>query len=92
MSDWRLQGQEQYLTGVLLVKKRYRKRSESWDHDHCKFCWRKFSERPGDLNEGYATEDEYYWICENCYGDFREQFRWTVKEDEGRQETWGHHT
>ncbi len=81
MSDWRLQGQEKYLAGVLLVKKRYRKRSEDWEHDHCEFCVRKFSERPGDLNEGYATEDEYHWICENCYEDFKKQFQWTVKEE-----------
>jgi len=84
MSDWRLQGQEEYLTGVRLRKKRYRKRSEDWEHDHCEFCWRKFSERPGDLNEGYATEDEYRWICENCYEDFKEQFQWTVIEEGGR--------
>ncbi len=83
MSDWRLQGQEKYLTGVVLVKKRYRKRSEEWEHDHCAFCWQKFSERPGDLNEGYATEDEYRWICETCYEDFKEQFRWTVTENGG---------
>ena len=81
MSDWRLQGQEEYLTGVSLVKKRYRRYRENWEHDHCEFCWRRFSENPGDLNEGYATEDEYRWICEDCYQDFKEQFRWTVKED-----------
>lgn len=79
MSDWRLMGQEKYLAGVVLVKKRYRKRSEQWEHDHCSFCGRKLSERPGDLNEGYATEDEYHWICGDCYEDFKEQFRWTVK-------------
>jgi hypothetical protein len=84
MSDWRLQGQEEYLTSVVLVKKRYRKYREDWDHDHCEFCWQKFSESPGDLHEGYATEDEYRWICETCYQDFREQFRWTVKENDGR--------
>ena len=78
MSDWRLQGQEKYLAGVVLVRKRYRKRSETWEHDHCAFCWRTFSESAGDLNEGYTTEDEYHWICESCYEDFKETFRWTV--------------
>jgi len=23
------------------------------DHDHCDFCWEKFSEHSGDLHEGY---------------------------------------
>jgi hypothetical protein len=84
MSDWRLQGQEEYLTGIVLVKKRYRKYREDWDHDHCEFCWQKFSESPGDLHVGYTTEDEYRWICETCYQDFREQFRWTLKEEHGK--------
>ncbi len=83
MSDWRLQGQEKYLAGVLLRKKRYSRRSEDWEHDHCEFCSKKFSERPGDLNEGYTTEDEYHWICENCFEDFKRQFQWTVIEEEG---------
>jgi hypothetical protein len=87
MSDWRLTGQEKYLTGVLLVRKRYRKRSESWEHDHCEFCMRTLSENPGDLNEGYATEDEYHWICGDCYEDFKEQFRWTIKEDDSGERT-----
>lgn len=82
MSDWRRMGQEKYLMGVLLVKKGYRKYREEWDHDHCEFCMTKFSERPGDLNEGYTTEDEYRWICEKCYEDFKEQFHWSVREED----------
>jgi hypothetical protein len=30
--------------------------------------------------EGYTTEDRYRWICFQCFNDFREQFRWTVRE------------
>jgi len=82
MSDWRLQGQAKYLSGVSLSKKTYRKRREDWDHDHCEFCWAKFSEAEGDLHEGYTTDDEYYWICEQCYSDFKKQFRWMVKRSE----------
>jgi hypothetical protein len=82
MSDWRLMGQEKYLAGASLTKKAYKKYREDWEHDHCAFCSLKFSERPGDLNEGYATENDYHWICERCYEDFKEQFHWTVKEDD----------
>jgi hypothetical protein len=33
---------------------------------------------PDVLHEGYATQDDYHWICERCFEDFREQFRWTL--------------
>src|SRR5882762_3844058 len=41
--DWRLDGgEEEYLTGATLVWKPYRVWSETWEHDHCVFCWTKF--------------------------------------------------
>ena len=78
MDDWRLQGQEKFLQGIILAKKGYRKYRENWDHDHCEFCGNKFSEKEGDLNEGYATDDNYHWICSSCYEDFKELFQWKV--------------
>jgi hypothetical protein len=67
-SDWRLTGQETYLKGAALVRKPYRAYSETWEHDHCEFCWAKFmdpayseahrtyiEEHPDVLTEGYAT-------------------------------------
>jgi hypothetical protein len=43
-SDWRLQGQERYLTGAKLVYRRYRRNSRNPQsgHDHCEFCGAKF--------------------------------------------------
>ena len=80
--DWRLQGQENYLTGVRLYKKKYQQYGEEWDHDHCEFCSRKFSLVPtkGELSQGYSTEDNYRWICEKCFNDFQELFKWQVTE------------
>ena len=67
--DWRLRGQEDYLQGATLVRKRYKAWSEDWEHDHCEFCWTKFmdpefspehrkfiDENPEVLTEGYAVE------------------------------------
>lgn len=88
--DWRLGGQETFLQGVALVRKPYKRWSESWDHDHCAFCWAAIMEaddaaEPGaTLTEGYATTAEhprgenYYWICPRCFEDFKERFGWTV--------------
>jgi hypothetical protein len=83
--DWRLQGQERYLTGVTLVRRGYRKYPENpeWDHDHCEFCSAKFmvGDQPDFLHEGYCTEDEYRWICETCVADFKDRFGWALRSE-----------
>ena len=78
--DWRLRNQEKYLLGKTLTWKRYTTRSEEWDHDHCAFCWQKFMDQdlPDVHREGYATEDDYYWICKICYEDFKDRFQWKL--------------
>ncbi len=87
--DSRLRGQENYLAGAKLVRRPYRRyaANPNWDHDHCAFCWAKFmvEDCPDVLHEGYATLDDYHWICEGCFQDFREQFRWTVVDDATKQ-------
>ncbi|MDR2192107.1 MAG: hypothetical protein LBO62_04450 [Endomicrobium sp.] len=76
-NDWRLQGQE-YLMNVELIYSKFKKPSLEWDHEHCSFCWDKFSEYDGTLHEGYCTLDQYHWICEKCFSDFKEMFNWKV--------------
>lgn len=79
--DWRLQGQERYLYGATLYWRKYARYRDSWEHDHCEFCWAKFMEEyhPGVLHEGYTTSDHYYWICETCFEDFKDRFQWKPK-------------
>ena len=83
--DWRLQGQEEFLTGVRLYHRKYRHyaRNPNWDHDHCSFCWAEFmiESQPDVLHQGYSTADDYYWVCEKCFEDFKELFRWEVVEE-----------
>ena len=78
--DWRLTNQEDYLQGVTLYWKKYKPYRDTWDHDHCSFCWVAFGlEGGGDaLAEGYATEDDYHWICEKCFEDFKDMFHWRI--------------
>lgn len=78
MSDWRLQGQERYLSGVELCWSSYEPFREGWDHDHCEFCGRKFAVEGGDFTEGYRTLDGYHWISKDCYDDFKGLFNWRV--------------
>ena len=71
-SDWRLRDQERYFAGAQWVFKRYRAPSETWEYDHCEFCWAKFmdpdfspehqrfiGQHPEVLTEGYATTAEH---------------------------------
>lgn len=78
-NDWRLLYQEEYLMNAKLKKAVYTKPSEKWDHDHCAFCWDKFSENKDDLTQGYCTTDQNYWICEECFNDFKEMFCFKVE-------------
>ena len=81
-TDRRLQGQERYLKRATLVRRAYRRyaRNPYWDHDHCEFCSAKFTVEalPDTLQEGYATLDEYHWVCPTCFEDFKDLFAWTV--------------
>jgi len=94
--DWRLMGQERYLQGAAFRHKPYRAWRKDWEHDHCAFCTRKLveegvtSDDPDAQTSGYAAvgrgpegQDDYHWVCDNCFQDFRFKFRWTVVESEG---------
>ena len=46
------------------------------DHEHCEFCLEKISNYPNTIHDAYCTEDEYHWVCDNCYNDFKTRFNW----------------
>lgn len=76
--DWRLTGQEGSLRGETLYRRRWTAPSPQWDHEHCAFCWAKFSGCNGTLREGYVTRDGRHWICPQCFSDFKTLFAWNV--------------
>jgi hypothetical protein len=74
-------GQEDWLTGAILVWKCYTPPRPGWDHDHCEFCGEKFATAAVSLEAmhvGYATEDNDRWICRQCALDMRERFELTL--------------
>lgn len=92
LNDWRIRGQEDYLVGVPLIRKQFKSNlppilmpdddpRKYHDHEHCDFCWHKFMEDCRGVEDcstdGYCTLDERIWICEKCYNDFKEKFKWT---------------
>jgi DNA-directed RNA polymerase subunit RPC12/RpoP len=74
--DWRLTNQEEYLFGKTLILKKFI--PTKTDHEHCEFCWQKImaKDTPDVVREAYSTENEYYWICIDCFNDFRDMFKW----------------
>ena len=90
-SDWRLQGQERYLTGAKLVYRRYRRNSRNPQsgHDHCVFCGAKFmvEDLPDVLHEGFCTTDEYRWVCPRCFEDFHARLLWEVVPSTDERQT-----
>ncbi len=89
-------GQERFLQRAEFRHKPYRAWREDWDHDHCAFCTRKFvasgtpSDAPDVLTAGWAAvgrgpqgEDDYHWVCDECFEDFRSRFEWAVVESKG---------
>jgi len=76
-------GQENYLVGLAFKRMPWATADPDWDHDHCAFCWKKLWDRASNESEaaiGYATEDEYSWICDVCFAAFKERFRGSVVE------------
>lgn len=84
--DWRLGGHERHLRGVMVIrrKQRHYSRNPEWDHDQCQFCGATSSllDNPDYLKEGYATTDDYRWICPVCYEDFKYDLDWKVMADQ----------
>ena len=77
-NDWRLTNQMNYLKQAKLIHKKYHSKSSSSDHDHCEFCWEKFEN--GKV-EGYCTLDNYHWICDKCFDDFKDMFEWKIVKE-----------
>ena len=47
-------------------------------HEHCALCWEK---AVTDKNSTfYCTIDFKYWICEECFDDFKDRFHWNIKQ------------
>lgn len=41
--------------GFIFRWQAYKASSPDWDHDHCRGCWSRFAERPGEWNDAVHT-------------------------------------
>jgi hypothetical protein len=81
--DWRLQGQEKYLSGRRFAWAKWVPAGPDWDHDHCEFCSAEFAAEVSDhapYDAGWVTvDDDARWVCPKCFVDFEKQFAWVVE-------------
>lgn len=78
--DWRLMGQEGYLTGKHLQHRRFSRKLCYEDYDQCDFCWSCFDKDDSVPARAYFVPEERLWICEDCFGFFQKHFQWDVEE------------
>ena len=49
-------------------------------HEHCDFCWEKATlDKKGTF---YFTKDMRHMVCEECFRDFCERFKWKALDGE----------
>lgn len=83
-NDWRLSmGQGEGMKDREFQYKEFVKPSESWDHEHCVFCFHTFMENPQGQKDcskqGYcSTDGRQDWVCDECFNDFKEMFHLTL--------------
>lgn len=78
LEDWRLMGQMSYLKDETLIWEHFVPPKPGY-HEHCDFCFNKFSEAEEDLHYGYHVKGKRYWVCNNCCNDFKSLLNWTIR-------------
>ena len=85
-NDWRLTKSHENIKKEKEWKfKIYTPRRETWEHEHCVLCGDKISQYENTIHEGYTSTSkgrkDYWWLCPECFNDFKEMFGWEVVEE-----------
>ena len=91
-SEWRLDLYDGFLNNEMFELKKFQtlpfKNNSKVlnDHEHCIFCWKTITDL--NLEEEHDTEgyccfyhktSQFYWICKDCFNDFKIRFQWKEK-------------
>lgn len=80
--DWRLRGQNEYMANMKFHYTKFLPPHYGSLHTHCEFCWHKFMKKSEGIEDcssyGYCSSDGKYWVCEECFHDFKELFNWEL--------------
>lgn len=77
MKDWRLTNQLDYLFEKKLLRVNILE-FLNIEHEHCVFCWDKFGHANDMMHIGYCTQDKSDWVCDKCFEDFKDMFKWVI--------------
>ncbi len=77
-NDWRILYQGEYLKNKTFYFHVFEPKGNN-DHEHCQFCTEKFG--VDYTKAGYSTMDDCYWVCEECFEDFKEMFSFKIFEE-----------
>lgn len=77
--DWRIMGQEGYLTGKTLRFKPSGMEVETGpgEFSQCNFCYADIKKE----DVAFWEPTSQVWICEKCHGDFSAFFDWSIVEE-----------
>lgn len=90
MNDWRYAGQDKGHLNAVWSWGNWRSDNPNNDHDHCEYCWAKFSARGGDdLIQGWHDEGCQRWICDNCFQVFATHFQYKTAEQGAQPDAFG---
>jgi len=82
--DWRLDIAEEpsFFAKFTWKNTKWTQTRDNWNHDHCEFCGAEISDLSGKdiFNNGWTTEDEYYWVCDKCFNDFKDLYQWNLSK------------
>ena len=82
--DWRLDSPGADLAGHTFRWAEWTRPTETWDHDHCEFCWAKITDLPKPVTDGHlyfkcawVTLDQSgtgHWVCPTCLRELASHF------------------
>lgn len=73
--DWRLLNNVEYLKGLSINPTDGEELAKHMPHlKKCIFCWNKVNGK--SYQAWFIPEDMSCCICEECYNDFKEMFKW----------------
>lgn len=79
MNIWCVEEADNNMRNHVLLKVKFSDRLTETEHEYCEFCMARFGNVNKDFKEGYRTQNYYYWVCEDCFDEYKEEYHWTVK-------------
>ena len=78
-------GQDKYMKNIAFTRMTLEESEYEAFFEHCEFCYAVISELPMCRHVGYYTGKYTYWVCEDCFDRFKEEYNWQMVDEEYRK-------